>query len=68
MVRSCFSERIVTKTNENDYPETYFKVEFREDGEVVAVRAYPGKSYYYVDEIKENWESGILQLETILAE
>jgi hypothetical protein len=66
MIRTCFTERVITQVNDNDYPETYFKVEFRENGKTVAVQSYPGKSHYYVEEVKDNWRNGILKLETIL--
>ena len=66
MIRTCFSTRVISKIKTDDYPDTYFTVEFRENGKKVAERSYPDKSHYFVEEVKENWCNGILTPENIL--
>jgi len=39
-----------------------YVVDLIENGTVVETRKLPGKSESYVNDVRENWENGIIQL------
>lgn len=46
-------------------PDTMHVVEMYQDGLLIHSRALPGKSIYYVQDVVDNWESGLLYPELL---
>lgn len=45
-------------------PDTTYVIDLFEDGTLMESREVPGKSIYYAEDVAENWENGIIKLET----
>ena len=45
-------------------PDTTFVIDLYEDNTLLESREVPGKSIYYAEDVAENWENGIIKLET----
>lgn len=43
-------------------PDSMYVVDLIENGTVVETRKLPGKSESYANDVRENWENGIIQL------
>ena len=41
--------------------EEIYVVDLYEDGKLVEERRIPGKSFSYAEDVKENWENGLIQ-------
>lgn len=45
-------------------PDTTYVIDLFEDDTLLESRQVPGKSIYYAEDVAENWENGIIKLET----
>lgn len=45
-------------------PDTTYVIDLFEDNTLLESREVPGKSIYYAEDVAENWENGIIKLET----
>jgi hypothetical protein len=45
-------------------PDTTYVIDLYEDDTLLESRQVPGKSIYYAEDVAENWENGIIKLET----
>ena len=45
-------------------PDTTYVIDLFEDDPLLESRQVPGKSIYYAEDVAENWENGIIKLET----
>lgn len=45
-------------------PDTTYVVDLFENDILMESREIPGKSIYYANDVAENWENGIIKLET----
>lgn len=43
-------------------PDSMFVVDLIENGQVIETRTLPGKNESFAKDVKENWESGLIQL------
>jgi len=40
-----------------------YVVDLYEDGKLVEERHLPGKSFHYADDVRTNWENGIIKID-----
>lgn len=45
-------------------PDTTYVIDLFEDDTLMESRQVPGKSIHYAEDVAENWENGIIKLET----
>ena len=64
MSRHSTIRQVPNMTESNRGPDSVFVVDLYEDNVLLESRQLPGKNRYYAEDVSQNWDNGIIKLES----